>query len=330
MIDPVIFTIRFGNFEWSVHWYGVLVMLGVVVAAFISEREVRRRGEDGEHVWNLLLWLVPVGVIGARLWYVANATLGGNSYYLDRPLQIINIPDGGLHFFGGLLFGVIAIVIYTRHYKVDIWLILDAIAPTAFIGQAIARPANFINQELYGQPTTVPWGIPIDFLHRIPPYNNLDQFPESTRFHPTFAYEMIWNFIAAGFLLWLARRFRDRVKPGMIFAGWLLLAGIGRVFIEDFRPDQPRFAGTDISFTRVFSLLMGVAGLIMLLIQSGFIRLPFLKIWPGEYSLDSMPLADAEGEAPEKKPVRFEDIPKKRRNLHRRKKTSDGAAQKEK
>ena len=284
MIDPVIFSIKlFGGLTLTLRWYGVLAMLGVMVAAWIAERELQHRGENGEHIWNALIWALPVGVIGARLWYVVNTTLGGNSYYLDNPGQILNIPQGGLHFYGGLLFGAIAMIVYIRRNKLDPWLILDVAAPVTMIGQAIARPANFINQELYGQPTTLPWGIPIEASHRIPPYNDMSLYPASTRFHPTFAYEMLWNFLTIGLLLWAARRFPEKFKPGAMFGWWLVLAGVGRVWIEFFRPDQPRISGTDISYTTLVSALMALAGVLVLLVRYGYLRLKFAQNWEEKY-----------------------------------------------
>lgn len=283
MIDPVIFSFEIFGITIALRWYGVLVMSGVIVAAWIAEREYTRRGENGEHIWNSLIWALPVGVVGARLWYVANATLGGNSYYLDNPGQILNIPQGGLHFFGGLLFGAVAMIIYIRRNNLDPWLLLDVAAPVTMIGQAIARPANFINQELYGQPTTLPWGIPIEPSLRIPPYSDMGLYPESTRFHPTFAYEMIWNFLAAGLLLWAARRFPEKFKPGAMFSWWLVLAGVGRVIIEFFRPDQPRIPGTTISYSALVSALMAVAGVILLLVRYGYIRTKFAEDWEERY-----------------------------------------------
>lgn len=286
MIDPVIFSIKlFGGLTLTLRWYGLLAMLGVMVAAWIAERELQHRGEDGEHIWNALIWALPAGVVGARLWYVVNTTLGGNPYYMENPGQIINIPQGGLHFYGGLLFGAAAMILYIRRYKLDPWLILDVSAPVTMIGQAIARPANFINQELYGQPTTLPWGIPIEAQHRIPPYNDLSLYPESTRFHPTFAYEMLWNFATIGLLLWAARRFPEKFKPGALFGWWLVLAGAGRVWIEFFRPDQPRLPGTDLSYTTLVSALMAVAGTLVLLARYGVLRLKFAKGWEEDYRL---------------------------------------------
>ena len=287
MINPIIFTIKISqNFSFSLRWYGVLVMTGIIVATFLAEREVRRRGEDGTHVWNLLVWLIIAGVVGARLWYVGQSILTGNPYYLENPVQILQIWQGGLHFYGALLFGMIALIIYVRKYKVDLLLMLDSLAPMLLIGQAIARPANFINQELYGQPTTLPWGIPIDAAHRIAQYSNLTLYPvATTRFHPTFAYEMIWNFLAAALLLWLAHRLADKLKPGTIFAGWLILAGIGRALIETFRPDQPLIPGTGISYSRFFALLMALAGVLCILVIQNIIRLPRINPWREKYFL---------------------------------------------
>jgi phosphatidylglycerol:prolipoprotein diacylglycerol transferase len=289
LIDPIIRSFDIFGITITLRWYGVLVMLGVIVAAWIAEREYSRRGENGEHIWNSLIWALPVGVLGARLWYVANVTLGGNPYYMDNPGQILNIPQGGLHFFGGLLFGAIAMIFYIRRNNLDPWLLLDVAAPVTMIGQAIARPANFINQELYGQPTALPWGIPIESSHRIPPYNDMSLYPENTRFHPAFAYEMIWNFLAAGLLLWAARRFPEKFKPGAMFSWWLVLAGVGRVIIEFFRPDQPRIPGTDISYSTLFAGLMAVAGVILLLVRYGFIRLKFADDWEDGYQVTNQP-----------------------------------------
>jgi phosphatidylglycerol:prolipoprotein diacylglycerol transferase len=170
------------------------------------------------------------------------------------------------------------------------WLLLDSVSPSLLIGQAIARPANFINQELYGPPTDLPWGIPISADHRLPPWHDLSLYPEeTTRFHPTFAYEMIWNLLAAGLLLWISHRFQDKLKPGALFAGWMILAGLGRFIIEWFRPDQPRVPGTDISYSRIVSALLAIAGVVMLLIRYEVIRIPFLSGWRDSYSIAPAP-----------------------------------------
>ena len=289
MINPVIFSI--GGF--SLRWYGVIVMLGVIVASLIIEREIRRRGENGERIWDVLVWVLPIGIIGARLWYVVNATIGGNSYYMDNPIQIINIPQGGLHIFGGFLFGAIVLLTYLRRNKLDAWLFLDAAGPAMLIGQAIGRIANFINQELYGPPTTLPWGISISAEHRLSQFVSLS---DSTRFHPTFAYEMIWNISTASLLLWLSRRYEKQLKPGTIFAGWLIAAGFGRTWIEFFRPDQPKIPGLGISYSAVVSALMAIVGAVMLMARYKAINLELAENWEEEYKIADQPVPVSEPE----------------------------------
>jgi phosphatidylglycerol---prolipoprotein diacylglyceryl transferase len=303
MIDPVIFTIRLGNLEFPLRWYGVIVMIGVIAGSLIVERELRRRNEKGDRIWDALVWVLPAGIVGARFWYVLNAILGGNRSYLDNPASIIRVWEGGLHIFGGFLFGAIALLLYLRQNKLDPWLFLDAAGPGALVGQGIGRLANFVNQELYGPPTTLPWGIPISAEHRLPQYQDLGLFPvESTRFHPTFAYEMLWNFASAGLLLWLSRRYKEDLKPGTIFAGWLVLAGVGRVIIEFFRPDQPKIDSLGISYTSVFAALMATVGIILLMARYKAINLKFAETWEEEYK-PSNPTAQVETYTEVKEPV---------------------------
>lgn len=276
MIDPILFTIQIGSFRLAIHWYGIIVMTALFFSTWLSARELKRKGGNPDWIWDALPAIVIAGVAGARLWYVLNNILGGDTRYIDNPLSIINIPEGGLHIFGGFIFGGIVFMVYARNKQIDLWMIIDSIAPYLLIGQALARPANFINQELYGPPTSLPWGIPIDASHRIVPWNNLALYPEATtRFHPTFAYEMLWNFAAAGVLIWLSRRYEKQLRPGAVFFGWLVLAGIGRVLIETFRPDQPVVPGTALSYSRLVALLMALAGVILLLGRYQVIRLPF-------------------------------------------------------
>ena len=286
MINPIIFSFKLLGLTISLRWYGVLVMLGTIVAAWIAEKEINRRGEKGEKIWDALIWVLPVGIIGARIWYVVNNIIGGGTYYLATPIKALYIWEGGLHIFGGFLFGGIALIIYLRRQKMDVWLFLDSIAPVTLIGQAIARPANFINQELYGQPTNIPWGIPIQAEHRLPQYANLNIFPvQTTRFHPTFAYEMIWNFLAASLLIWFSHRYKERFEPGAAFSAWLILAGIGRSIIELFRPDQPIIPETSITYSMAASILMAVLGVLMLLVRYGRLKFDITKNWEKEYKI---------------------------------------------
>jgi phosphatidylglycerol:prolipoprotein diacylglycerol transferase len=283
-MDPIIFTIPGTNF--SLHWYGVIMAVGIILAGMVAEWGLKQRGEDGDKIWELLIWGVPFGIVGARLWYVLNDIAGGGRYYVENPIKIINLPEGGLHFYGAVLLGALGALIYVKRNNLDFRIFLDAAAPALLIGQALVRPANFINQELYGQPTDLPWGIPIDAAHRIAPWQNMAAFPyETTRFHPAFAYEMLWNFLAAGILLWIALEYKNRIKPSSIFAGWLILEGVGRQIIEFFRPDQPRIIGTDISYSRVVAGIMILVGIIWLLIRYEIIKVPFLKPGSDKYQI---------------------------------------------
>jgi phosphatidylglycerol:prolipoprotein diacylglycerol transferase len=239
---------------------------------------------------------LPVAILGARVWYIVNSIVGGSTYYLDNPVKMLYITEGGLHFFGGLLFGAVALYFFLKQNKMDFWLFLDAIAPAALIGQALARPANFINQELYGPPTNLPWGILINnFASRLSQYQDLAQYPlETTRFHPTFAYEMILNILAALILLWISRQYWERMKPGAIFAGWLVGAGLIRAFIEFFRPDQPRIGDSFVTTSMLVSLLMALAGAAMLLIRYKKLEPAFAENWEDDYFITQ----------PEQKPAR--------------------------
>jgi phosphatidylglycerol:prolipoprotein diacylglycerol transferase len=316
MIDPIIFTIRIGDFAWPVRWYGVIVMVGIIVGSLMVERALKRRGENSELIWDALVWILFPGIIGARLWFVINATLGGDPTYSQNPIEIIRIWNGGLHIFGGLILGGIALITYLRWNKLDPWIFLDAAGPAMLVGQAIGRIANFINQELYGPPTTLPWGIKISAEHRLPAFP-ASQYPvETTRFHPTFAYEMLWNFFAAGLLLWLSRRYEKDLKPGALFSAWLILAGFGRVVIEFFRPDQPKIAGLGISYSSIVAALMAIFGAIMLMVRYKAINLQIAEGWEEEYHLSTQPSVPQtqetneevgsvdEEEAPAEKPVK--------------------------
>ncbi len=308
MIDPVIFSFKLFMWTITLRWYGVLVMFGAIAGAWIAGREIKRRGENDESIWDAMVWVLPAGIIGARLWYVLNSIAGGSSYYLDDPAKILYVWEGGLHFFGGLLFGAIALYFFLKNNGFDLWLFLDALAPAVLIGQALARPANFINQELYGQPTKLPWGILINnFASRLPQYQDLTQFPlETTRFHPTFAYEMILNILLGMALIWIALRYSESVKPGTIFGGWLVAAGLARTFIEFFRPDQPKIGDSFVSYSMLVALLMAVAGAVMLLVRYGKLQMAFAAGWEEEYKIKPVEESPAD-----RRKRRLEEIRKK-------------------
>jgi phosphatidylglycerol:prolipoprotein diacylglycerol transferase len=288
MIDPIIFSTNLLGITLTLRWYGVLAMLGLLVGATLADREIKRRGGDSEKLWDALVWLAVAGVVGARLWYVLNDILSGGTYFVDQPIRAVYITEGGMHIYGAVVAGLITAYFYCKKAGFDFRLLLDSAAPGMLVGQGIGRAANFINQELYGPPTDLPWSVPISAAHRYQPWQDLAQFPEATtRFHPTFFYEALWNFIGAGLLLWLGRRYKKQVKPGVIFALWLIWAGLGRAFLEifGFRPDQRPIAGFGVSISAVVALSMAVIGALYLLAKYEVIRLPFVSPKPTTYKI---------------------------------------------
>lgn len=233
--DPVL--LRIGPL--TIYWYGVIIVLGLLAGAYVATWEARRKGENPEHVWNAILVVAILGLIGARLYHVFSSPQGTNigwDYYRQHPAEILYVWQGGLGIYGAVAAGLIGAWLYARVYKLDFLKWLDIVAPGMFLGQAIGRWGNFFNQELYGYPTTISWGIPISAENRLPMFP-IDQYPVSTYFHPTFLYESLWNLGGFLFLLWLSRRFRDRLLKGDLILLWGVLYGLGRTLVEFQRPD---------------------------------------------------------------------------------------------
>jgi phosphatidylglycerol:prolipoprotein diacylglycerol transferase len=295
MIDPVAFNINLGFAVWPVYWYGILIVAATLTAAFYAQWYVKRRGFDPNIVWDSLIWILLSGLIGARLWYVLADIIGGNPRYLEDPLSILYINQGGINILGGVIVGGIVGWYYAKRNQVDPWLLADAVGPGILIGQAIGRLGNYINQELYGPPTTLPWGLQIAAQNRIPPWTDLTQYPvETTLFHPTFAYQMIWNLVFAGIFIFLIVRKQEALKTGVIAGATLLVAGTGRAILESyFRPDQPSFFGTPVSTSFIVAVLFVLFGLFILLVRMGKISVPFMDPGSDDYARKSTRRAPA-------------------------------------
>jgi phosphatidylglycerol:prolipoprotein diacylglycerol transferase len=265
-VDPIIF--EFGPI--ALRWYGLLMATAVLVGAFIASKEVERRGQKADDFWDMLFWVLIPAFIGARLYYVfvqSPRTAEGFGRYLENPLEIFKIWTGGIHIFGAFIFGGIALWLYTRVRRLPPLIFLDSITLALPLSQAIGRWGNFINQELYGPPTTLPWGLRIDRPHRIPPYNDLTQYPDSVRFHPLFLYESLWNFIGFGLLFWISRRFRSQLRDGDITLLYLIWYPLGRFFIEFLRTDSWFFPGTPFNPVHVLSAASVVIASIVLYLR---------------------------------------------------------------
>ncbi|AZR74841.1 prolipoprotein diacylglyceryl transferase [Anoxybacter fermentans] len=211
-MDPIAFKIG----PFAVHWYGILIGLGVLAAFFLGLREGKRRGYNLELFYDLIIYGVPAGIIGARLYYVIFRW----EVYSDNPIRALYIWEGGLAIHGALIAAVIVGIFVTRYYKVNFWDIADIAAPGIILAQAIGRWGNYVNQEAYGYETDLPWAMYIDGAYR----------------HPTFLYESIWNLLVFAFLLWLRRK--KFIKTGEVFLAYLSLYSFGRFFIEGLRTDS--------------------------------------------------------------------------------------------
>ncbi len=226
MIDPV--AISVGPFQ--VHWYGIIIAAAVLVAATIATFEARRRREDPEHAWSMLLLVLILGILGARLYHVIHEW----GFYSRDPALIPQIWRGGLGIPGAIAGGALAIWIYTRLNRLSTPRWLDIAAPGMLLAQAIGRLGNFVNQELYGPPTDLPWGIPIAPENQVL-YPNA---PAGARFHPLFAYEGLLNLLGMVVLLYVARRFAPKLYDGDIALLYFVWYGAVRAALEWFRTDN--------------------------------------------------------------------------------------------
>lgn len=209
------------------------MLLSILTAFFILLKVAKFFSLSVEQVWDLLFWLVLGGILGARIYEVL---LVEPSFYFSHPMQIIKIWQGGLAIHGAWLGGLIVLWFYSRKWQKSLWLLTDAISLVLPLGQAIGRWGNYFNQELYGLPTNLPWGIPIEVAKRLPGYI---QF---THFHPTFMYESIGNLLIFLFLFWL-------FKKKMFFTGQLTLVYLGlysllRLLLEFIRLDPTLLVGS--------------------------------------------------------------------------------------
>jgi phosphatidylglycerol:prolipoprotein diacylglycerol transferase len=169
---------------------------------------------------------------------------------------MLAIWKGGLGVPGAVIGGAIAILIYARKKQLDVLVWLDIAAPGVALAQAIGRWGNFVNQELYGPPTDLPWGIPIEPQYRLPGYQ------QYTHFHPLFLYESLWNLMNMAILLWVGRRFEDKLIPGDIFLGYLVIYPLGRFLLEFIRLDSAQIAGINANQTFMLAVAAIAASVI--------------------------------------------------------------------
>jgi phosphatidylglycerol:prolipoprotein diacylglycerol transferase len=258
MLDFTPNPIAFQLGPLTIGWYGLAYVVGLAVAYQVLIRLARLGGEDPDVVPNGMIVVAIAALIGGRLYHVIDQW----ALYQNDPLKIILPPYSGLGVYGGIITGFVAVVLYVRRKGLPFWRWADIIAPALFAMQAVARWGNFFNQELYGPPTTLPWGIPIECIHRIAAYP-CDAFPfETTRFHPLFLYESLSGLLGAIVLIWLGFRLRSWLRPGdliLIFFAWY---GLVRFGLEALRQDNWTFFA--IPTAQIVSLLFIVPAIALL------------------------------------------------------------------
>jgi len=253
-MNPIIFEIG----PFSLYWYGVLIVGGAIIAAWFASRYAVKAGEEPDHIWNLLAVSLVFGIIGARLYHVFSSPAQGLgwSYYRQNPIEIFSFWDGGfrgLGIYGGIAGGVLGVWLYCWWQKLDTLQYLDFIAPNVLLAQAIGRLGNYINQELYGPPTDLPWAFHINPAYPCQLPRDLPQniqfcssalLTEETvewyathGFHPTFFYEAGWNLLMFGLLTYAIWRFGPQLRRGDAVLLYVLAYSVGRFWVEMLRPD---------------------------------------------------------------------------------------------
>ncbi len=215
--------------------YGLAIGLGAVVAVWIAQRRWSARGGDPDDISSIAVWAIPAGLVGARLYHVAT----DYQRFQGRWLEAFAVWEGGLGIPGGIVAGVIVGVVVARRRQLPAAALLDVVAPALPVAQAIGRLGNWVNQELFGRPTDLPWALRIDEAHRPAGLEDV------ALYHPTFLYEALWNLALAALLVWIGRRWDP--KPGQLFAGYVAGYAAGRFWVEALRIDP----ATEILGTRV-------------------------------------------------------------------------------
>ena len=247
-----------------IHAYALCILLGIVAAIWLTDRRWRRRGGPEGSIWDIAIWAVPFGIIGGRLYHVFSSPEAYFGPGFDGTGDLSLIPQiwlGGLGIWGAVVLGVVGAWIGCRRANVKISAFIDAAAPGILLAQAIGRWGNYFNQELFGGPTTLPWGL------QVAPEFVPAGFSPDTLFHPTFLYECIWNLLGVVALLLIDRKFR--LRSGRLFLLYAMIYTAGRVWIEMLRIDsaeQITFFGVTARLNVWTSIVVFLAALILFIV----------------------------------------------------------------
>ncbi len=256
-LSRVIFQI----FGYDVYWYGVIIGSGVLIALALAVQEAKRTQQNPENYVDIALFGVIFSVIGARLYYVIFSW----KFYVNEPLKIFALREGGLAIYGGIIAGIITVIVYTKIKNLNFWLVADTAAPSLLLGQIIGRWGNFFNREAFGGYTDNIFAMRYlkEQVHNIAP-SVLEKVVivngvEYIQVHPTFLYESMWN-MGVFVLLFILKK--KKKFDGEIFGLYLLEYACGRVWIEGLRTDQLKIA--NIAVSQLLSALLIVGAVVLL------------------------------------------------------------------
>jgi prolipoprotein diacylglyceryl transferase len=245
---------------FRVHAYALCILAGIIAATLLTSRRLTARGAEPGVVLDIILFAVPLGIVGARVYHVL--THPGDYFYEGANLwRTLFIWEGGNAIFGALLGGAVGAFIGCRMTGIRFWTFADALAPGMLIAQALGRFGNWFNHELFGVPTNLPWGLEIESTNPAFPAG----LPAGTLFQPTFLYEIIWNLIGVALILAIERRLHP--QWGKVFGLYLIWYGLGRSWLEAIRIDPSEiFLGVRINIWAAWLAI--IVGVVIIIVQS--------------------------------------------------------------
>lgn len=250
VIDPVAISIG----PIKIYWYGIIIALAMLMGISLATKEAQKLGLEEDTMVDMALWAIPIGFIGARLYYV----LFKWDYYIQNPSEIIAIWNGGIAIYGGLIAGGLAVYWFARRKKMTLTLLLDILAPSVLLAQSIGRWGNFINQEAHGG------AVSRQFLETLylPEFIIEQMNINGTYYHPTFLYESLWNLL--GFiLLIILRNQKGLLRRGEVALSYVIWYSFGRFFIEGMRTDS-LWIGDIMRVSQMLSLVLFISAIILL------------------------------------------------------------------
>ena len=250
VIDPVAISIG----PIKIYWYGIIIALAMLIGISLATKEAQKLGLEEDTMVDMTLWAIPIGFIGARLYYV----LFKWDYYIQNPSEIIAIWNGGIAIYGGLIAGGLVVYWFARRKKMTLTLLLDILAPSVLLAQSIGRWGNFINQEVHGG------AVSRQFLETLylPEFIIEQMNINGTYYHPTFLYESLWSLL--GFiLLIILRNQKGLLRRGEVALSYVIWYSFGRFFIEGMRTDS-LWIGDIMRVSQMLSLVLFISAIILL------------------------------------------------------------------